>query len=130
MHSNGKRIQNPDSFYTISSLQYLHTSQVDFTAFSPSFGVAVGITGRVLCRLLDLARKSYTSDTFTPGFSQLSEFARTGPHNYAQMAGLGGAPGSEAEKVLQDEIDVIFIILCKSGRIWPMASESFCFYHI
>lgn len=110
----------------LSSLQYINTSQVDVTTFSPSFGVTVGITGRVLCRLMDLARKSYTSpDTFTPGFSQSSEFASTGPHIYAQMAGLGGAPGSEAEKMLQDEIDVIFIVLCKNGRIWPMASEYF-----
>lgn len=116
-----------DVFHRILSLQYINTSQADITTFSPSFGVAVGITGRVLCRLMDLARKSYTSqDTFTPGFSQLGDSARTGSQNYAQMAGMGGAPGSEAEKMLQDEIDVIFIILCKNGRIWPMASEFYC----
>lgn len=95
------------------------------------FGMTVGITGRVLVRLLDMARKSYTSpDTFVPGFSPPNDFARTAKfengyntQNYAQMAGLGGASGSEAERILQDEIDVIFIILCKNGRIWPMASE-------
>jgi len=80
---------------------------------------------------MDLARKSYTSsDNFTSSFSQLSDFSRTGSHHYAQMAGLGGAPGSEEEKLLQDQIDIIFIILCKNGRVWPMASECSCFYTV
>lgn len=111
---------------SVFPLQFLNTSQVDVTPFSPIFAMTVGITGRVLVRLLDMARKSsYTSpDAFTPGFtpqngSALNDYS----HDYAQMAGLGGGIGSETEKMLQNEVDVIFIILCKYGRIWPLASE-------
>jgi len=45
------------------------------------------------------------------------------PNQNAQMAGLGGATSSDLEKMLQNEIDLIFIFLCKYGRIWPLASE-------
>lgn len=46
------------------------------------------------------------------------------PSPYAQMPGLGGAISSNMQKLLQDDIDVVFIFLCKYGRIWPLASKS------
>lgn len=99
------------------------------------FSFGIGVAGRVLVRLLDVACKSSPAGSFSATFPQNNlPFSRqesyTGTHNsfsfaynYAHVAGLGGGTGSDWERTLQDEIDVIFITLCKYGRIWPVACE-------
>jgi hypothetical protein len=134
--------------FSIAFCQLLSTTNADVTSLSPIFAFSLGLTGRVLIRLLDLASSSITSSNpssqlFTPGmqldatqgasFEQIQEIfnnyngaftpSYSFPTHSAQMAGLGGATNTEWEKALQNEVDLIFIFLCKYGRIWPLASE-------
>ncbi|UZJ56557.1 hypothetical protein CBS101457_005877 [Exobasidium rhododendri] len=89
----------------VNLLRPLAATGAEVTPLSPIFAFSLGLAGRVLGYFLNRYDSTMTAT----------------PNYYAHTIGLGGATGSQAERMLQNEIDLIFIFLCKYGRIWPIA---------